>query len=434
MLLVHNHNHVCFRERHRTSASYTSVILIFSLFQIATLPPELLRECIRWATLPPSGRLPLDDTFTTLDPCPVGMSGDFHRFLYPETAYAFEQSRLYPTKRALMLVSRAWTELAVEFMYESLVINYFGVGRPEQVLAALEGSAGLVLKKWVKRVDIFRFPRPTQKDYVCERLARIGLSNLRVQNHCHMEIVPLENLLSEQPLHLIEACGSPILDRLASRTFRSLRCLTLWMVKPLVTPLHLPSNLRRLTIIPYDTTYLRVQNIFSTCDSFAIPNLTHLALHHRNRSPDRLVRSMEIINHIGPQLRHLTLTAKIGAQDWNGDDLCTILCVCTQLRELVIPSPLVSWKAEPGDYGHPNLQTLGIHITWRWDFESCIDIFSRRGAFPKLGVIRFVSQRGDTAPKPWVEPYALHLRGHGIRLEDCCGRLLAPASVLDDQN
>ena len=439
MLLVHNHNHVCFRERNRTSASYTSVILIFSLFQIATLPPELWRECIRWATLPPSGRLPLDDTLTTLDLCPVGMPHDFYRFLYPETAYAFEQSRLYPTKWALMLVSRAWAELAAEFMYESLVINYFGVGRPEQVLAALEGSAGLVLKKWVKRVDINWCPRPTQKDSVCERLARVGLPNLRVQNMVNnrgIAMVPLENLLSEQPLHLIEACGSPILDHLTSRTLGSLRCLTLWMVKPLVTPLHLPSSLRRLTIIPCETAYLRVQTLFSTRDSFTLPNLTHLALHHGNRSPDRFVRSMEIINHIGPQLRHLTLTANIGAQDWNGDDLCTILCVCTQLRELVIPSPLASWRAEPGDYGHSNLQTLGVPLTWdyEWDFESCIGIFSRREAFPKLGAIRLVSGHGDIAPKSWIEPYALYLRGHGIRLEDCCGRLLAPASVPDDQN
>ena len=436
MLLVHNHNHVCFRERNHTPALYTFVILIFSLFQIATLPPELWRECIRWATLPPSGRLPLDDSLTALDLCPVGMPHDFYRLLYPETAYAFEQSRIYPTKRALMLVSRAWTELAVEFMYESLVVNYFGVGRPEQVLAALEGSAGLVLKKWVKRVDIFRCPRPPQKNSVCERLARVGLPNLRMQNMVNnrdTEVVPLQNSLSEQPLHLIEACGSPVLDRLTSRAFGSLRCLTLWMVEPLVTPLHLPSSLRRLTIIPCKTAYLRVQNIFSTRDSFTLPNLTHLALHHRNRSPDRLVRSMEIINHIGPQLRHLTLTVNVGGQDWrNGDDLCTILCVCTQLRELVIPSPLATWKAEPGDYGHPTLQTLGVPITWKEDFESCIGIFSGRGAFPKLGVIRLVSQHGDTAP--WMEPYDLHLLGHGIRLEDCCGRILAPATVLDDQN
>jgi len=366
------------------------------------------------------------------------MPHEFHRFLYPETAYGFEQSRLYPTKRALMLVSRAWAELAVEFMYESIVINHFGVGQPEQVFAALEGSAGVVLKKWVKRVDIFRCPRPPRKDYVCERLARVGLPNLRVQNmlyNRHMAMVPLENLLSEQPLHFIENSGSPILNRLAS--FGGLRCLTLWMVKPLLTPFHLPSNLHRLTIIPYETTYLRVQNIFSTRDSFALPNLTHLTLHHRNQSPDRFVRSMEIINHIGPQLRHLTLTANNSPRDWNGADLCTILRVCTQLTELVVPSSLATWKTEPGDYGHSILQTLGIPITWNTselDFGSAIGIFSRREAFPKLHAIRLVSQRGDRAPKPWIEPYALHLRSHGIRLEDCCGRPLPLVSVLDDPN
>jgi len=439
MPLVHNHNHVCFRERNGTSALYTFVILIFNIFQIATLPPELWRECMRWATIPPSGRLPLDDSLTALDPWPTGIPRELHRFLYPETAYGFEQSRLYRTKRALMLVSRAWAELAVEYMYESLVIGHFGVGRSEQVFAALEGSAGFMLKKWVKRVDVWL---PSQSDYVCERLARIGLLNLRVQNRFykhHIGTVPFGNLLSEQPLHLVEPCGSPILNRLTSRgeAFGSLRCLTLWMVKPLPKPLHLPSNLCRLTIIAFETDHLRVQNIFSTRDSVALPNLTHLALHHRYPAPYRFVRFIEIISHIGPQLRHLTITANRSAGDWTGPDLCTILCVCTQLTELVIPSPRATWKADPGDYKHSTLQTLGFPLmssTSELDFKSYFGIFSRREAFPTLGTIRLVLWRVKRADRPWVETYALHLRVHGIGLEDCCGHPLPPVSVLDDQN
>jgi len=374
-----------------------------------------------------------------LDPCPVGMPHDPFRPLFPENAYGFEQSCLYPTKRALMLVSRAWAELAVEFMYESLVIDCFGVGRPEEVFAALEGSTGPVLKKWVKRVDIFRCPPPPERNYVCERLARIGLPNVRVQNmfyNRHMGTAPLGLLLPEQPLHLMEACGSPVLGRLTSRggAFGSLRCLALWMTKPLPSPLHLPSNLRRLAIVIYEPDYLRVQDIFSTRDSFALPNLTHLTLHHGLPAQGRFVRSTEIINHIGPQLRHLTITARNSTLDWSGADLCTILRVCTQLKELVIPSPLGTWKADPGDYGHSILQTLGIPITLNtseWDFGSSFGIFSRRGAFPKLGTIRLVSW-GETTSKIWLEPYAQRLRGHGIRLEDHWGHPLPPVSVLDD--
>ena len=129
-----------------TCGSYTFLTLI-SIFQVATLPPELWRECMHWATLPPSGRLPLDDSLTMLDPWPVGMPPTYYHYLYPGTAYGFEQSCLYTTKRALMLVSKAWAEIAVEFMYESLVIGHFGVGRPEQVIAVLEDPASFVLKK-----------------------------------------------------------------------------------------------------------------------------------------------------------------------------------------------------------------------------------------------------------------------------------------------
>ena len=378
-----------------------------------------------------------------LDPCPVGIPHDPFRHLLPEFVYGFEQSCLYPTKRALMLVSRTWAELAVEFMYESLVIERLGVGRPHQVFATLEGSNGPVLKKWVKRVDIFGCPSPPERNYVCERLARIGLPDLRVQymfDHRRIGTVPVGKLLPKQPLHFFQGCGSPILGRLTSRggVFGSLRCLTLCclqslMTKPLPPPFHLPSNLRRLTIIGYETDYLRVRSFFSIRDSFALPNLTHLILHHRCQARDRFVWSMEIINHIGPQLRHLTITASNCARDWTGADLCTILFVCTQLTELVIPYPLRAWKSDPGDYGHSILQTLGIPFlstTSERDFKPYFDIFSRREAFPKLGTIRLVE---DKAPS-WLEPYAQHLRGHGIRLEDCWGHPLLPAPVLDDQN
>ena len=153
------------------------------IFQIPPLPPESWEECLRWATLPPSGRLPLNDPSTSLDPWPVGIPPIPFPYLQPEAAYGYEQSRLYTTKRTLMLVSKTWAELAVRFMYESLVIENFGVGRLDKVITALEGSAGFLLDKWkwVKRIDIW-FSDPAARDDICTRLARIGLPNLRVQN------------------------------------------------------------------------------------------------------------------------------------------------------------------------------------------------------------------------------------------------------------
>ena len=421
---------------------HTFAIVLIYIFQMPILPPELWRECMRWATIPPSGRLPLDDSLTMLDPWPVGMTAIFFQclYLYPETAYGFEQSCIYPTKRALMLVSKAWAELAVEFMYESLVIDYFGVGRREQVIAALEGSAGLLLKKWVKRVDIFE--SPLSRDYAYKKLERIGFPNLRVQHmfyHYHCEIVPFGVLLSEQPLHLAERCGSPIIDRVTSQdeVFGSLRCLTLWMIEPLPTPFYLPPNLRRLTIILYETAYFQVQNLFSTRDSVALPTLTHLTLHHRYQFPDRFMLSMEMINRIGPQLRHLTITAVNSAQDWTEVDLRTILRVCTQLTELVIPYHVKIGEADLGDYKHSSLQTLGIPITrdtTESDFGLSFDIFSRREAFPKLNTIRLVSWQGGKADKQWLAPHALHLRDHGIGLEDYWGREIPLEPVPENQD
>ena len=396
---------------------------------------------MRWATLPPSGRLPLDDPSTTLDPWPVGMPFIPFPHLHPEAAYGFEQSRLYQDKRALMLVSKAWAELAVEFMYESLVIERFGVGRVGQVLAALEGSTGFLLKKWVKRIDIW-FRDPAANDHIYERLARIGLPNLRVQyNFPHPYLMKLAPpiLLSEQPLQLVESYRSQVFAHPKSQ--RSLRCLTLWIVEePLPTPFLLPSNLCRLNIIVYTAAYFLVQNFFSTRDSITLPNLTHLTLHLKHSAPDGLFRSMEFINRIGPQLRHLTLTSISMARDWTGIDLRTILCVCTQLTELVIPSHVGIREADRNDYRHSILQTLGIPIPLRddeQDYRSFSDIFSRREAFPKLTIIRLIfvwSTHGEMESNRWLEPYALRLRGHGIRLEDHSGRDVLPVPEVENQN
>ena len=212
------------------------------------------------------------------------------------------------------------------------------------------------------------------------------------------------------------------------------------------TPFLLPSNLRRLTIIVSVPAYFLVQTFFSTRDSVAVPYLTHLTLHLRHPASDGFLCPMEIIHHIGPQLRHLTLTAASIAQDWSlaqdwtGVDLCTILCVCTQLTELVIPSHGGTREADRSDYKHSNLQTLGIPIQLRapeQDNRSFYDTFSRREAFPKLTTIRLISvglTHGKKTAKRWMEPYALRLKGRGIQLEDYFGRDVLPVPVVENQN
>ena len=158
---------------------------------------------MHWATLPPSGRLPLDNPPTLFDPWPVDIQCGIFAHLQLEAGYPLEQSRLYPTKRALMLVSRAWADLAVEFMYESLVLDRFGVGRPEQVLATLRDSA--LLKKWVRRIDIWN-NHAEKGDNLCARLVHLELPNLRVQYYFGPENIlrPLPILLSKQPLYHVE--------------------------------------------------------------------------------------------------------------------------------------------------------------------------------------------------------------------------------------
>ena len=94
---------------------------------------------MRWATLPTSGRGPLDPPATAMDRWPVGypLPGNTHPILGPEVTYPWEQSRLYVTKRSLVLVCKEWKALAAEYLYESLVVEIFGVGKEEKLLTSL---------------------------------------------------------------------------------------------------------------------------------------------------------------------------------------------------------------------------------------------------------------------------------------------------------
>jgi hypothetical protein len=72
----------------------------------------------------------------------------------PETTYLWEQSRLYPTKRALMPVCKEWEAITMEYMYKSLVVELFGVGNEAKLLTSLQTTKlGERLRWWVKRVD-----------------------------------------------------------------------------------------------------------------------------------------------------------------------------------------------------------------------------------------------------------------------------------------
>ena len=383
---------------------------------------------MRLATTPASGRLPLDDPPTALDPLPVGMPHQPTSYLWPQATYGYEQRSVYPTKRALMLVSKTWAELAVEFMYESLALGpaWFG-GRSSKLIARFEYSIGFrVWKKWVKRLDIWYYSTEDRKD-ARTTFVRIGLPNLRVHYLFDMfgrTVNPSPSGLPRQPLHIVMQNGFPAYARLVSRpeAFRTLRSLTLSLILgPSPTSLRLPPNLRQLTIHAHRT--VPAQAFSTAFNSVALPNLTHFTLHHFDFASGQRVSFMGLINRIGPQLCHLTLTNSFGASHWTLADLRTILRVCSQLTELVTTSLIGPLEPDPSEYRHSNLQTLGIPIRWgtsEGDYRSFFEIFSRREAFPRLCTMRIVAldvKLEDMGADQWLESYHTRLKAHGISLE-----------------
>ena len=383
---------------------------------------------MRLATTPASGRLPLDDPPTDLDPLPVGMPHQQTSYLWPEATYGYEQRSVYPTKRALMLVSKTWAELAVEFMYESLAMGppWLG-GRSSKLITRFEYSIGFrVWKKWVKRLDIYYGNTEDRKD-AHATFGRIGLPNLRV--HYLFDVFgrtvnPSPSGVPKQPLHIVMQNGYPAYARLVSRpeAFRTLRSLTLSLILgPSPTSLRLPPNLRRLTIHAHRA--ISAQAFSTAFDSVVLPNVTHFTLHHFDFKSNQGISFMGLINRIGPQLCHLTLTEPFRALHWTPADLCTILRVCPQLTELVTTSLIGPLELDASEYQHPNLQTLGIPIrrgTGAVDYRSFFEIFSRREAFPSLRTMRVVTldvKLEDIQADQWLESYRPRLKAHGISLE-----------------
>ena len=209
---------------------------------------------MRWATLPTSGRGPLDPPATAMDRWPVGypLPGNTQPILGPEVTYPWEQSRLYVTKRSLMLVCKEWEALAAEYLYESLVVELFGVGKEGKLLTSLRtAKRGERFRWWVKRVDARRHIHSA-----LARLFRDGLPNAHIQhlwrggNHIsRMEEVPharfsttvQPHTLSIRSHHFRIACPSAIQPRHITLYLRGINL-------PCDSPIHLP-NLQQLAII-----------------------------------------------------------------------------------------------------------------------------------------------------------------------------------------
>ena len=406
-----------------------------------SLPLELWRECIRWATLPLSGRLPLSDPPTCLSPW---VPGCLTHGVFPEApdfSYAYEQHEVYPTKRALMLVCKDWTELTTEFLYESILVDLYGIESSEKFVDVLQTPVrGSRLAWWVKRVDMdakITVPVLTIQE-LCPNLRVFCMFVVGSNNQGHyLDCIPFLHpgshltTLSVTPMTLsaiLEASPS-ILDRWRNLTiiiedFATGSGAGTTTPVPILPPL---PQLLSLTIVSF-----RWNGAASLVpiSSWSCPLLTHLSIHFWNEFSDVI----ELVEHFGPQLAFFAFTLPESHIKW--EILYPFLKAMPNLKGLVTPQiseRITSDEQGPlREFRHPNIEVLGVPIPYQVRDRGAEYAQNAHVLFPNLRVIRITgAQTEHTAAYCRENPqkdklkrlqsFAHILEGLGVILEDPTG-------------
>jgi len=398
--------------------------------------------CMRWATLPKSGREPLDSPATAIDKWPAEYPIPEYQLPArgPEVAYPWEQSQLYFTKRSLMLVCKDWEALAMEYMYESLVVELFRVGEPETLFTLLQTTKlGERFRRWVKRVDAHWNTRSALAKLLMDDLPNAQVQRFwlpcnptghEVYFHTEFPSTFQPHTIEISPRHFYVACTPT--HQVAARP----RHLSLHLRGP-HTNLRLNShihfqNLQYLAlIVPKPLNYVE-ETFLAITEFWTCPVLTHLCINVWDTTLVCPSLIPNLVSCLGRTLRHLEILAPTTASS-----LHSILQACPNITTLVVSAPLSMVLPIGYQLQHTELQTVGLGVygpnTW-----TLLSSLSDRELFPKLSLVRIVTPQSH-----WRKPSlrvryadddplrlsAIQLLKHEIRFEDCTGADLAPIFV-----
>lgn len=341
-----------------------------------------------------------------------------------------------------MLVCKEWTELATEFLYESILVDLYGIPSTESLVAVLQTPGrGSQLAWWVKRVDM----NSRTKAHVltiqglCPNLHTFRMFSVDPNNHDHyLEHIPFLHPES----HLTTLSVTPVtlsaIFKAAPSTLARWRFLTIIIedfatgsgvetctAVPILPPL---PQLLSLTIVSLGW---NGTTSFVPIESWSCPLLTHLSIHFWNEFDD----VSRLVEHFGPQLTYFAFT--VTEPYITPRILYSFLKAMPNLTELVTPQ--LSERVTPTDQGplceftHSEVEVLGFPIpTYQVDDRSAEYAQSAHLLFPKLRAMRITSaQKEYTAAYCRENPekdklkglqsFARILEGLGIVLEDPTG-------------
>ena len=410
------------------------------------LPPELWRECLRWATLPPSGRPPLHDAPTCVEPWSLSYPNDTFLFEGPDICYFYEQSALYPMKRRLPLVSKLWAALSIEFLYECIVLDQKR-GMVDRLLVTLrQPNKGAELARFIKRIDIERDDSPLSnvQDLFITFLSI--LPELRVLR-CWKDNLfqPLYITLEDQPelckLNTLAVVPKAI-DSINATSSDSELCwkaltISIDSCEGTGIPGELPIlnrsmlRLKHLILKFNDIQESSFLSSLSRLQGWSLPCLTHLSFHLYSIRHRGAVK--EVVDAFGKQLEFVALTGEGSLTGRDEPLFCQILGAAPNIKEFVF-SPRRSDDINidhlpPARYANVEVVGLPKDVNWGtqgfyWYTRLCAQ------AFPSLKIFRITGvvvppnreRNGRQFNEWWVRRAAIDMRSKGIRLEDRTGR------------
>ena len=357
----------------------------------------------------------------------------------PDFSYAYEQHQVYPTKRALMLVCKDWTEIATEFLYESILVDLYDTGSAEKIVAVLRvPRRGSRLAWWVKRADMnahINAHVPIIIQELCPNLRVLRMVN---PSDKYLEDVPFLHPGSHlTTLSVTPKTLSTILS-VSPSTLDHWRYLTIILDDPCTAVPILP-QLLSLTIIALVS---GDPESFAAIGSWSCPLLTHLSVHlsdQFNSVTDLSIHLSDefdyvdrLIEHFGPQLTFFafTLLERYGQSYIPASTLYSFLKAMPNLKELVAP-PLSDrvTLAEQGPlqgFRHESIQVVGFPVHKIPDDEvnshSAAHAQSALLLFPNLRAVRITSAQKDYT--------AAHCRENPVRDKLKC--LTSLARILEE--
>lgn len=294
-----------------------------------------------------------------------------------------------------MLVCKDWTELSTEFLYESILVDLYGLTGIERLVDILQTPGrGSQLAWWVKRLDMNSSIKvhvlTIQK--LCPNLRILRMfsvdSHTRARYLEHIPFLHPEShltTLSVTPITLkaiLEAAPSTlvhwrfltiIIDDLATGSGTS--------TVPILPPL---PQLLSLTVVWNATASL------VPIGSWSCPLLTHLSIHFWDEFED----VSTLVEHFGPQLTFFAFTGT--GSCITRQRLHSFLKAMPKLKELVTPQ--LSERVTPADqdplweFTHSEVELLGFPITPSDVGDRSAEYAqSAHFLFPKLRAIRITN-------------------------------------------